>query len=202
MKNAIIDDEINLWTQALVKKGAFVWAIFDSCCSGTMTRSVSATKRTTRRVAIEDLVPESARASLSRQTTRGAKAASGPAQGALDVGSDGAGGLVAIYAAQPYETTFEAELPGPPGKQHGILTYMIAQSLASAEGDFSYQQLLDRLRTLYRISGVMQPTPFVEGSDLTRNVLGRKSVSGPSYFLLSGLQGTGFQNMPTVCLRA
>ena len=38
--NAIVDNEIGAWLRAITAKRAYVWAIFDCCHSGTMTRGV------------------------------------------------------------------------------------------------------------------------------------------------------------------
>ena len=40
VENAIVDDELNTVITTLRDKGAFTWAVFDSCHSGTMTRGV------------------------------------------------------------------------------------------------------------------------------------------------------------------
>ena len=37
--NAITDDEIANYLESFRAKGVFVWLVFDSCHSGTMTRS-------------------------------------------------------------------------------------------------------------------------------------------------------------------
>ena len=36
--NAIIDDELRTWLDAICRKGARVWLIADTCCSGTLIR--------------------------------------------------------------------------------------------------------------------------------------------------------------------
>ena len=41
VENALVDDEIGSLIDRLRKKGATVWAVFDSCHSGTVTRAVS-----------------------------------------------------------------------------------------------------------------------------------------------------------------
>lgn len=183
VKNALIDDEVHAWTEAMTKKGVFVWMVFDSCNSGTMTRDVGVTEQQVRRVDMKDLVPASVLAQVKEQpaTTRGA----GIQGGAFDM-ADNSGGLVAIYAAQPFETTFETPLPGKSGSVHGMLTYTIAKTLALAEGKFTYRQLADRVLTIYRALGVTQPTPFIEGSALDRVVLGKEMGDARSSFFLTG----------------
>lgn len=183
VKNALVDDEVHAWTETLVKKGVFVWMVFDSCNSGTMTRDVAIGERQIRRVDMRDLIPESVLAKVQIQPAAN-RGASAPA-GAFDLAT-GSGGLVAIYAAQPYETTFETPMPGKTGKVHGMLTYTIAQSLMQAEGTFTYRQLADRIMTIYRTIGVAQPTPFIEGTALDRVVLRREVRDERSHFLLTG----------------
>ena len=65
--NAIVDNEIGAWLCAITAKRAFVWAIFDCCHSGTMTRGIEVV----RELPPETLVP---RAELD-------KARSGPPGG-------------------------------------------------------------------------------------------------------------------------
>jgi hypothetical protein len=188
VQNAILDDELRVWSDAMVKKGVLVWMVFDSCHSGTMTRDVAISERQLRRVDMRELMPPEVlgRVRLQGAQHRGTGLSPG---GALDL-KDPSGGLVAIYAAQPFETTFETPLPGKDGEVHGLLTYMIAKSLEHAEGKFTYRQLADRLTTLYRTLGVSQPTPFIEGAALERIVLGRETREGAWEFLIQGNVGT------------
>ena len=51
--NAIVDNEIGAWLRAITAKRAYVWAIFDCCHSGTMTRGIEV---------VRELPPEHARA--------------------------------------------------------------------------------------------------------------------------------------------
>ena len=48
--NALIDDEIGAALDAIRDKGAFVWAVFDCCHSGTATRAVEVDDETERKV--------------------------------------------------------------------------------------------------------------------------------------------------------
>ena len=62
--NALVDDEIGDALDAIRDKGAFVWAVFDCCHSGTATRAVEVDDELERKVEFADLVggDEAARA--------------------------------------------------------------------------------------------------------------------------------------------
>ena len=61
VENALVDDEIGQMIGALRSRGATVWAVFDSCHSGTLTRSVVDEDVRLRRLAPSDLgIPASA----------------------------------------------------------------------------------------------------------------------------------------------
>ena len=61
--NALIDKEIRDHLQAIRDKGAFIWAVFDCCHSGTMTRAITDGDETERKIDFTDLgIPEAAMA--------------------------------------------------------------------------------------------------------------------------------------------
>ncbi|MFZ4396916.1 MAG: caspase family protein, partial [Kiritimatiellia bacterium] len=181
VRNAIVDDDMHAWISMLVSNGVSVMAIFDSCNSGTMTRDATIPEASVRRVDMASLVPESARKGVvSRGTEK-----TGPSGSKTNGLPSGA---VAIYAAQPYESTFEMELPPGSGKTYGVLTYMIARALGTAQEKLTYREMMDRVITLYRVTGVAQPTPFMEGPDGNRFVLGSSTRKDTPYFLLLGFE--------------
>ncbi len=174
---AIVDDEVREWVDAIRRKGAFVWIVFDSCHSGTMTRGTESDQRVNRRIDPVALIPAEALASGAGSVrsieTRGDFGADPEAQ----VGSsDSMGGLVAMYAAQSLEPTFEMPLPSPVSHRHGIFTFMLMQVLASTDKALSYRELADSVSLIYRANGIFQPTPLMEGPDVDREVLGRETL--------------------------
>lgn len=128
VSNAIVDDELRAWLNAIVARGASVCLIADACHSGTVVRGV--VEEVTRKVAPEQLgIPGEA----MRQAERRAEAAGARGLGEeidpLNV-SDGTPDLVAIYAALPSEPTIE--LPPPDdgdSKTYGLLTYTLCREL-------------------------------------------------------------------------
>ena len=129
VKNALVDDEIGNSIAAIRAKGAFVWAVFDSCHSGTVTRGAPAGEDVKmRKVPASALgIPQQALddAERDRVKTRGhAKPES--ALGAVD-GDNKQGGFVAFYAAQTTEQTPEMRLPaGEEGRvPHGLFSFTI-----------------------------------------------------------------------------
>ena len=192
--NAIVDDEIRAWLDAIRAKGASVWVIVDACHSGTVTRGNG--EEVDRQIPSEVLVPEEA---LDRSLRRGAER-SEVSRGAAgdDVAfelTDESGGLVATYAAQPYETTPEKRLPADraDAKRHGLVTYTLAKVLSESRSPLTYGELVGRIHRQYVKWGRTGPTPLVEGSDRDRQVLGRDKWPARSRTLLQRNQEDGFQ---------
>ena len=164
VENAIIDKEIRRALTPLLAKGAHVWAIFDTCHSGTMTRgapgSLLSSQETARWVRPAELgIPEREIAVTSadaRVPTRGR-----PATGTSKAAPPEA---VAFEASQSFETTPEMPLPaGDPARvPHGLFTYELVQALA-VTGLTSYRQLADVLRARYASLNRVAPTPQFEG---------------------------------------
>ncbi|MCW5700491.1 MAG: caspase family protein, partial [Rhodospirillales bacterium] len=174
--NAIIDDEIGAHVTAIRNAGAFVWAVFDSCHSGTMLRGVATGERD-RRIDPRDLgIPPEAIADAKAKASR-TRGGSGK-ETMLDPDqplNPGAGGYVAFYAAQSTQETPEMLLPLGIGDQklHGLFTYTLAATIAS-HGGISYRQARDQILQHYLAIARLDPIPLVEGdtADLDRQVMG------------------------------
>jgi hypothetical protein len=196
VKNAIIDDEIANWLQAIRDKKASVWVIFDSCHSGTMTRGGGDDSERTRELdmvndlgikqpAIDEAVAEAAK----REKAKGERARGGPPLSPFKLAEKG--GLVAIYAAQPTEVTLERKLPPMSSNStvYGLLSYTIAQILIEASEKSSqpitYNELAKRIQAQYTAWGRSFPTPLIEGEDKDREVLGDKIWEGRSSMQLT-----------------
>jgi hypothetical protein len=162
-----------------------VWAIFDTCHSGTITRGIEDEAVRYRDVKPADLgiVPSAiakaeqvAGAALSRP--RGSAEPKAPMT-ALQHGKPGpgAGGFVAFYAAQSWERAPEQPMPahlsaGDPQKRvHGVFTYSISEALAMNPA-MTYQQLAEQILHRYRGQARLQPTPLFEGPGLGARVFG------------------------------
>lgn len=173
--NAITDDEIGQWIDALRDQGAFVWIVFDSCHSGTMTRSATRTDIKLRKVSPASLgIPPLA----DRAKSRGVSAK--PEQPIDSVTKDekGRGGMVAFFAAQSDEETPEMSLPAGATERHpyGLFTYTIVETLAR-NPDISYQQLAQQVAGSYAALPWRRTQPLFSGTAMQQRVLAEGSNS-------------------------
>ena len=179
--NALIDKEIRDHLQAIRDKGAFVWAVFDCCHSGTMTRAVGEEEVTERKIDFTDLgIPESAMAAAIAES-QGASRGLGdqpPRENALGIqtptGADAIApaGMVAFFAAQTVETTPEMLLPrdSENATKLGLFTHTIFQKIAENPA-VTYRQLGQAILQAYSADNRTRPTPLFEG-DLDKPVFG------------------------------
>ena len=163
VKNAVVDDDIRVWVNRIRNNGAFVWLIFDSCHSGTMTRGVEVE----RQIPMSELVPATAIAAAGDSARR-----ANPDSDILGL-SDSAGDVAALYAAHMAETTPEKPLPNPNSPVHGLFTYTIADILSQSSSALTYRELALRVLEQYRSVPRYSPTPLFEGGGLNREVLGQ-----------------------------
>jgi hypothetical protein len=193
VKNAIIDDEISAWLKAIRAAKASVWITFDSCHSGTMIRGGDDSERPRDLDPVADLgIPRQAiQEAMAFAAKREGKDRSrgGEAPAAFKLANEG--GIVAIYACQPNEVTYERDLPkrGADGKTYGLLTYSLCKILTEATEKstepLTYSELARRIHGQYVQWGRAAPTPFIEGVDRDRQVLGDKVWPGRSSILLA-----------------
>ncbi|EFL89320.1 caspase family protein [Ahrensia sp. R2A130] len=179
VENALVDDEIGTMIDSLRKKGVTVWAVFDSCHSGTVTRGTPSgsgeDREVSRKLTADALaIPDNRMVEADQATTRGTSTKKLETSALVEgISGSAEGKFVAFYAAQTNETTPEMRLPaGKKGRQsHGLFTYTLFETLAQSPG-ITYRQLgqeiLRRYSTTYRV----QPTPLFEG-DLDGGVFGQ-----------------------------
>lgn len=192
--NALVDNEIGEAIDAIRSKGAFVWAIFDCCHSGTATRDVTEVdSQWERKVEFSELVDERAREEGMKEYA-GAQAQADAAAAraieedanarlpAFNLSPTGAesiarGGLVAFYAAQTIETT--PEMPLPKGAENperlGLFTFTVFSKLAE-NPNVTYRQLGQAVLQQYSADGRTRPTPLFEGS-LDARVFGTEGTA-------------------------
>lgn len=172
VKNALVDDEIGQMIDAIRAKGANVWAVFDSCHSGTVTRAAPSGDEEVRTrqlpPAALGLDPEAL-----DQTTRGMAADPRAApQAPVDAtaGIAGSGSFTAFFAAQTNEVTPEKNLPkGKPGRiPQGVFTYTLFETLSEYPGA-TYGQIGQEVLRKYAVLNLAQSTPLFEG-DMDRVV--------------------------------
>jgi hypothetical protein len=173
---AIVDHELVERLDAMTGRGAFVFAVFDTCHSATSLRAVPGSAARWRRVEPEALgVPADVRALAPRSSPVPRPAGAAQAQAGTGAGA-GAGGFVAFYAAQTTELTPELPLPrGTDGTVHGLFTYTLAEALASAPA-VSYRQLAQFVFARYAAQNLNTPTPLVTGTGLDAPVFGGTAV--------------------------
>jgi hypothetical protein len=190
--NAIIDDEIGEWLKAITDKKAFVWVVFDSCHSGTMTRDIEMTRQIKAEFDLKIpkvAIQKAQDAALERDKKLGkveGKRGGGPAEPQRTPPPEG--GVVALYACQEIEVTVEKDMPvgSPDAKPYGLLSYTIAQVLTQSFQNNgkppTYRELLQRIHAAYGRMGRTAPTPQMEGAaaDRDREVLGTTSWPGRS----------------------
>ena len=138
--SAITDNEIAVQLSALTARGASVWAIFDTCHAGSMTRGEASSPRSRGLSPVQLGIPAAARrvaAPLAVQP-----------------------GMVAFFAAGPDERAPEQPLPEGMSKApvRGLFSYWLEQELR-AQPQASYRQLLEPIVRRYRQEGRVQPTP-------------------------------------------
>ena len=167
VENALVDDEIGTLIDGLRQKGADVWAVFDSCHSGTVTRGAPESDDVrTRKLPPEALgIPPEA----MQVTTRGMDDPRTAPEAPFDEASTpGEGSFVAFFAAQTNEVTPEKNLPeNKPGRvPQGVFTYTLFQVLAEYP-QATYGQIGQEVLRKYATSAIATTTPLFEG-DLDR----------------------------------
>jgi len=169
--NVLTDDEVSGALKAIRKTGAFVWVVFDSCHSGTMTRGAPDAQGTAdRKIDPADLgIPDSAFTQPAASDDSSSRAVPLAANAYGDDDSDpNMGGLVAFFAAQTTETTQERpfdvqQADGTVAKvPYGVFTYTIFQSLAKNPNQ-TYRQLAQSVLASYTAENSLKPTPLFEG---------------------------------------
>jgi hypothetical protein len=167
VQNALVDDEIGALIDGLRAKGANVWAVFDSCHSGTATRAVESAEDDVR---VRQLPPEALGIDVDAvEVSRSVdpRAVEAP----FDEG-EGEGSFVAFFAAQTNEVTPEKNLPkGKPGrKPQGVFTWTLMEVLAEYP-NATYGQIGQEVLRRYAVKNLAKSTPLFEG-DLDQVVFG------------------------------
>lgn len=181
--NALSDDELRTWLAAIVAKGAFVFFVADTCHAGTVSRGAEAVSR---RVPPAELHVPAPGADSPAVRTPGGSTRPAETDWRDAARRTGAGsGLVALYAAQPHQQALEDRFT-PGGPRFGRLCHTFCQVLEACDQPITYRELLQRIHWTFTQKGWMSDsTPGIEGTDLTREVLGAKTWPGRSQLRLS-----------------
>lgn len=180
------DNELGSYIDQMLRQGAHVWAVFDCCHSGTLTRG--APDETSRSVDGSKLgvsaeeIQRVSKLVKKNPPQVGKREEVDPwlATGSSVSGNGLTGTLVAFFASQPYEEAPELPLPlnvpRTAQRVHGLLSYQLMQALEDQDADapVTYAKLGERLVTNYRaMRDVRGPTPSYMGA-VNREVLGLK----------------------------
>lgn len=159
--NAIVDDDIGRALDGIRDAGAIVFVIFDSCFSGSATRSAADDPDVAERWLPDADASDSFPGDISLEELR--EEPLNEAETARP-GDKDRGDLVAFFAAQNIEKTFE--LPLPPddssARRHGLFTYAFVQALVR-DPNQSFRQLAQGIMHFYASQNRSYPTPIFEG---------------------------------------
>ena len=182
VENAITDSALRAAVDRISDRGAFVWAIFDSCHSATLVRGQSddAAGRRLRQVLPADL---GANATPPRppRTLEPRPAATASA------GAAARSPAVYFYAAQSSEPTFERPMPegAPDAVAQGVFSYVLARALAAGTA-MTYRQLGQHVLAHYAQRWDSRVTPLFTGDGLDRPVLDQMTVPVRQWPLMAG----------------
>ncbi len=164
VENAITDNEMNHAITAMRQKGAFVWAVFDSCHSGTMTRGNPQPDVRYRKVSPGLLGIPAGRLKAATVRHRGKV---DDLQSEQQPGDEkGTGGYIGFFASQTTETTPEIDLPRghERRKPYGLFSYTLAEILQSG-ASMTYRQAGQLILQRYMSQNMRMATPMFEGGD-------------------------------------
>lgn len=169
---ALGDAEIGAWIQALLARGAFVWTVFDTCSSASMTRgAVAVPGSADDPVVFRGLTPAQLSVAMQRAARQGRPDA--PPAGAPEAEFVPAARYVAFFAAESHQRTPELRLPrgNASATSHGLLTWALADALRSDATTWRdlFSQVLSRYPTVItelqaRFPGRELPSPVAEGA--------------------------------------
>ena len=183
VENAIVDTEFKHAISRIRHKGAFVWAVFDTCHSATMTRAVRPPTVRYRQLTAQQLgiPPDLMQAARTRPVNPVAgqfaqKAGSQPGPGRSE-SSEPSGDLVAFYAAQSHQETPEFALPlgASDAREHGVFSFTLLQVLREAP-QASYTELIERVMQRFQVTSGATAVPMAEGSAMSDRVWGGREA--------------------------
>lgn len=159
---SIADDQLDAAIDAILAKGAFVWAVFDTCSAASLTRG-------------GPFSVDTADDYIKYRGTRVDQLASVTGSAASQIPSNvlrPRQRYVAFFAAESHQYAPEMKLPRGAvfGKPHGLLTWSLLNAIDSAA--VTYRDLFRSMLTLYqpvvselnkRFPDREPPSPVVEG---------------------------------------
>lgn len=169
--NGYVDKDIRTDLEAIRRKGARVWAIFDCCHSATITRALDlvAEGEVARKIDLarydipDDMWSETTTRSLGLDAAMTPRSMFGPAG---KVGQEGdMAPMVAFFAAQTVEVTPEMPLPRDSDTpvQMGLFSFTLLTKLRE-NPRVSYRQLGQAIHHAYIGMNRTRPSPLFEGA--------------------------------------
>lgn len=155
--DVVIDDYIKSTIDHIRANGANVWAIFDSCLSGTLTRNGNASTR------IKGVT--AATTSSSQGETREASWIDPTDEAAS---ANGMGSLVAFYSSRSHESSLERRVADGENTFRSIYTAALVDALRQ-NPRVSFRQVSEIVRTAV-VNGPGHQTPTAEGDGLDQNL--------------------------------
>lgn len=148
--NALLDDEIGDWLDALVDRGAQVWAFFDTCHASGMARGTAPSG--------ERSIPPS---------LLGLALPAPPRAGSTGAGRARTDGRALFFAGRSHERVAEEWLPRGAGlahaRRHGVFSWHVA-ALLREQGLGEPAALLAGLQQRYADEHRLQPVPVLAGA--------------------------------------
>jgi hypothetical protein len=173
VRNAISDNEIGSAIDHLRARGAFVWAIFDTCHAGTLARGALSIQQA-RSVLPDRLgIPQKALTAAANRPALPSRDAGNTIREQLHFSSASTpGGYVALFASQREEIATQMRVRSgvASNMSYGRFSYTLVQALRSSP-NASYRQAMEQVLLSYQGMGVVETTPGYEGTTLDAPVL-------------------------------
>ncbi|MBL8888443.1 MAG: caspase family protein [Planctomycetaceae bacterium] len=161
----ILDDEIGVWLKRLVEAGARVFLIADCCHAGSIDRGPGEPPTWVRE---RRLPPIFAPTNETPSTL-----ANSPRKDASDW--EAPPEVISLFAVPAKYPELEDRMPpnssGGIDSVHGRLTFALNQTLRQSRRALTYRELIQQVVWQYQTWN-WNPRPYLEGSDLDREVLG------------------------------
>lgn len=177
----LTDKALSALIAEVAENESHIVVLFDSCHSGSITRAVTAdTEVRSRRVPRDERVRPATELELTASRSNASRAADREVKWV----SLPAGRHVVLSACHSHE---EAKETRSGGRQHGIFSFSLLETLQSAGEGLTYRDLFKRVTALVR-TRAQQQTPVIEvaaAGDLDQPFLGGAVRKQPPYYTLS-----------------
>jgi Caspase domain len=184
--NALVDFELREKVDLILARGAFVWAVFDTCHAASLVRGSPEEDIRYRHVSPLDLgVPQGLIDDAGGQLPADPVTARGLREGSATTHAESPGAsrtdapeAVYFYATQTTELTPEMPLPPDAAQREdqGLFSFVLRRALASGR-PMSYRQLGQIMLAQYGSLDLTGATPLFAGNALDRMVFGQETLA-------------------------